>query len=289
MTTLQIVCDSTELVAIFGAEVPDTLVIGGYALPDVDLSSLVAKTREIKLSHLGNPYVPIKWNIRDLNRALNMHNINELQPVISQKSDMLRSQLLAALSGANAILFLSILLAHSNKRQVIGRTKEDLIRYSFGNLLMRAGLYWKDAKVPVEAEVILDWPQSGRRQIFINEYFSGWKDGFSLAEGTEGEKVPYHCGALRDLRFRPSPLFGITDLDERLQLADLVVGAARSFVKFCMGEVTETDFGVQQFVSLAPRLYREGGWKCFGRGLTVSPANSPFSEMIFTGFDKLKC
>jgi hypothetical protein len=212
--------------------------------------------------------------------------LSEILPSIKQKSDVLRTDLLQALIDVGATLFISIILAYSNRKQVIGKTKNDLIRYSFASLLMRAGLYSKRCNSGLEVQVILDWPEGSKRWLFVNEYYTGWRDGTSV---TDQETVQYFCGPLNTLRFRPSLLFGITDPDERLQLADLVVGAGRSFVNFCLGNCTENDFGVQRFVSIAPSLDRAAGWKCFGHGITVAPANSPFSEAILQGLKKLKC
>jgi hypothetical protein len=284
MSTIEIICDNTELTAIYGAEVPDVIVIGGYALPDSDLPALLDKVRHRKQAHFANPHVPIKWNVKDLQRALNVHGLDHMLPSIIQKSEAVRKDLLQSLVETNATLFISILLAYSNRKQVLGKTKDDLIRYSFGNLLMRTGIFCKRANFDGHTQVILDWPDSGKRNIFISEYLTGWKDGVSI---TEQEQIQYHCGPLSAIRFRSAPLFGITDLDERLQLADLVVGASRSFVDFCMGRRKESDFGVQQFVSISRSFDREDGWKCFGHGITVAPANSPFSKIIFDGFKKL--
>jgi hypothetical protein len=286
MPSIEIVCDSADLTAVYGAAVPDVLVIGGFGLPDSMLPSLVRSVRDTKRRHLGNSYVPMKWNVKDLQRALELHSQSEILPVIKQKNNVLRTDLLQNLISARATLFISIILAYSNRKQVIGKTKDDLIRYSFGNLLMRVGLYSKRCNSGLDVQVILDWPEGGKRQPFISEYHTGWRDGASL---TDQEKVHYSCGPLSALQFRPGLLFGVTDLDERLQLADLVVGAGRSFINFCLGKCIKNDFGVQQFVSIAPFLDRVDGWRCFGHGITVAPANSTFSEAILAGFKELKC
>jgi hypothetical protein len=178
-----------------------------------------------------------------------------------------------------------VILAYSNRRQILGASKDDLVRYSFGNFLMRAGLFCKERE-PAEVQLIVDWPESERRRLFVEEYYSGWKDGKSV---TAAESIEYRSGPLSSLGFRAGPLFGVTDVDVRLQLADLVVGTCRSFINYCMRVTTEQDFGVQQFKAIARCLDRADGWRCFGRGITVAPANSDFSQTILNGFNALGC
>jgi hypothetical protein len=282
---MEIVCDASELTAIFAAEAPDTFVIAGYAVPSTQVNSLVRRAMDIKGELMENTNVPIKWNVRDLERALKLHELSELLPKIREKSNEVRKALLESLCRSGATLFLSVILAYSNKRQVLGESKDDLVRYSFSNFLMRAGLFCKENS-DTDVQLIVDWPDKGQRHVFVEEFYSGWKNGKSV---TAAESITYHCGPLSSLGFRAGPLFGVTDVDVRLQLADLLVGTCRSFINYCMKRLPEEDFGVQQFKAIAPRLDRADGWKCFGRGITVAPANSEFSQAILSGFNALGC
>jgi len=282
---MEIVCDASELTAVFGAQAPDTFVLAGYAIPSTQVGPLIRCAEEIKRELLGNSNVPIKWNVRDLTRALELHGLSELLPQIREHSKEVRKALLDSLCQSGATLFLSVILAYSNRRQVLGRSKADLVRYSFGNFLMRAGLLCKETG-PADVQLIVDWPDKGEPRLFIEEFYSGWKDGKSV---TVDQSIEYRCGPLSSLGFRPGLLFGVTDIDVRLQLADLLVGACRSFIDYCMDCGRKEDFGVQQFKAIAPCLDRADGWKCFGRGITVAPAKSHFSEVIFKGFNALGC
>jgi hypothetical protein len=278
---LEIICDASELTAIFGAEVPDTFLVAGYSVPSAQVDSLIQRVGEIKKELLGNTNVPIKWNVNDLKRALDLHGLTDLLPAIKKSSGEIRKALLESLCDASV---LSVILAYSNKRQVLGKSKDDLGRYAFGNFLMRTGLFCKE-KATDEVQLILDWPDRNQRQVFVSEFYSGWRDGKSV---TANESIGYQCGPLNALGFRAGPLFGVTDLDVRLQLADLFVGVCRSFINYCLKPGTEPGFGVQQFKAIAPSLYRVDG-KCLGRGLTVAPANSDFSGMIVDGLNALGC
>jgi hypothetical protein len=282
---MEIVCDASELTAVSGAEAPDTFVVAGYSVPSTQVRPLIQSAEAIKEQLLANRNVPIKWNVKDLGRALELHGLSDLLPRIKEKSNEIRKALLESLCRSGATLFLSVILAYSNRRQVLGKTKDDLVRYSFGNFLMRAGLFSKESSA-TEVQLILDWPDKDQRRLFVQEFYSGWRDGKSI---TAAESISYHSGPLSAIGFRAGPLFGVTDIDIRLQLADLVVGACRSFINYCMNRAAEADFGVQQFKAIAPNFDRADGWRCFGRGITVAPANSDFSKTILDGFNALGC
>jgi hypothetical protein len=284
---MEIVCDASELTAIFGAEAPDTFVVAGYSIPSTQLCSLIRGAEGIKKEFLGDVNVPIKWNLKDsgFQRALELHGSPELLPTIKEKSNAIRQALLELLCSSGATLFLSVILAYSNKKRVLGKSKDDLVRYSFGNFLMRAGLFCRE-RSPTEIQVIMDWPDKGDRRPFVREFYSGWKSGKS---GTGADSIDYRCGPLSSLGFRAGLLFGVTDVDIRLQLADLVVGTCRSFVNYCMTPTRDHDFGVQQFKAIAPHLDHGDRRGCFGRGITVAPTNSRFSGTILDGLNTLGC
>jgi hypothetical protein len=282
---MEVICDASELTAVFGAQAPNTFVLAGYSIANDHVPRLIKRAGEIKEAAFGDKNVPIKWNVKDLDRALKLHGLSDLSPKIKEKSNLVRGELLTALSDSGATLFLSVLLAYSNDRQVLGESKDDLVRYSFSNFLMRVGLFCKEHNGG-DVQVILDWPDKDQRQIFVEEYLSGWRDGKSYSAD---QSVDYRCGPLTSIGFREAPVFGVTDLDVRLQFADLLVGACRSFINFSMGCVPKEHFGVQQFKAIAPCLDRADGWRCFGRGITVAPANSAFSRSVLTTFNALGC
>jgi hypothetical protein len=175
---MEVICDASELTAVFGARAPDTFVLAGYSIANDHVPRLIKRAGEIKEAVFGDKNVPIKWNVKDLDRALKLHGLSDLSPKIKEKSNLVRGELLTALSDSGATLFLSVLLAYSNDRQVLGESKDDLVRYSFGNFLMRVGLFCKEHNGG-DVQVILDWPDKDQRQIFAEEYLSGWRDGKS--------------------------------------------------------------------------------------------------------------
>jgi hypothetical protein len=282
---MELVCDNSELNGIWGAEAPDVLVIGGYIIPSFQVWPLLKKVREIKEARGLDPHCPVKWNMKDLDRALEAHGLIDQKAILIQQSDVIRTELLNALAAAGGKMFASIIRAYSNKKQILGETREDLISFSFGNLLMRVGLYCKDAAGGRRVDVLLDWPERNNRRPFTAEYYTGWRHGRS---GPEGKAVPYQCGALADIAFAPTPIFAGMEFEPRLQLADLVVGTVREFIQFSLGNANEASFGVQRFKFLIPHFYQVAGPQILGRGITVSPANSNFSNLVLTALKHLQ-
>jgi hypothetical protein len=185
---MELVCDNSELSGIWGAEVPDILVIGGYAIARDKVSPLLKKVQEVKAYRGLNHHCPVKWNMRDLDRALAAHELIGQKDILISQSNVLRTDLLNELMATGATLFASAILAYSNKKQVLGKTREDLVCYSFGNLLMRVGLFCKESAGGRRVDVLLDWPERNDRGPFAAEYYTGWRYGRS---GAEEKAVPY--------------------------------------------------------------------------------------------------
>jgi hypothetical protein len=282
---MELVCDNSELNGIWGAEAADVLVIGGYTIPRNKVAPLLKKVLEVKEKRGLNPHCPVKWNMRDLDRALMAHDLIAQSDILIGQSNVLRTELLNELTAAGATIFASAIRAYSNNRQILGQTREDLVSFSFGNLLMRVGLFCKEVAGGRRVDVLLDWPERNNRTPFTAEYYTGWRHGRS---GPEGKAVTYQCGPLADLAFSPAPAFAGMEFEPRLQLADLVAGATRDFINFSLGKVSEDSFGVQRFKSLIPHLYQTPSRQSFGRGITVSPANSDFSTAVLEGLKKLQ-
>jgi hypothetical protein len=282
---MELVCDNSELNGIWGAEAPDVLVIGGYAIARDKVAPLLKKVQKVKENRGLNAHCPVKWNMRDLDRALMAHDLIGQKDILIGQSNVLRTELLTDLTAAGATIFASAIRAYSNKKQILGETREDLVCFSFGNLLMRVGLFCKEAGGGRRVDVLLDWPERHDRSPFTAEYYTGWRHGRS---GPEGKAVKYQCGALADLAFSPAPSFAGIEFEPRLQLADLVVGATREFINFSLGKAKEDSFGVQRFKSLIPHLYQAPGRQMLGRGMTVSPPNSDFSTAVLNSLGKLQ-
>lgn len=281
MSGIHLACDLSELTAVWGAEVPDVFVTCAIAIPDANLSRLLEEVRQTKSQITGTPDHPVKWNMRDIRRALKIHGLTCEESRILGFSDELRGGLLRLLPRSNARLFLSCVLAYSNDKRVLRRTREDLLIFSFANLLMRAGLYKKDLGVEIGVQVLLDWPEKRDPMPFVTEYVAAWRDGSDTAGQT------YFCGPLRDLKFAPGLHFAVTDTEPILQLTDLVVGAFRSFLEFAMSKRPQTDFGVEAFARILPCIHRNQLGAIVGYGIAVSPRESGLCSLIEKGLSAL--
>jgi hypothetical protein len=132
---------------------------------------------------------------------------------------------------------------------------------------MRTGLCCRDLGAS-PTRVVLDWPERGNSGPFVDEYLAAWKLGIS---GKAGRGIKYLCGPLAGQEFEPSLLFGVTDTDPLLQAADLLVGSGRAFIRYALGDLPETDFGVARFRELLVRFHRSDFDRVLDYGIAVSP------------------
>lgn len=95
---MELVCDNSELTGIWGAEAPDVFVIGGYLIERDKTQLLLEQVQRIKEGHGLDAHCPVKWNLRDLDRALAAHDLVDQKEILLGKSDVLRSDLLNALA-----------------------------------------------------------------------------------------------------------------------------------------------------------------------------------------------
>lgn len=261
------------------SQAPDLIITGGFMVTEAIVPSLLSSVRDIKKRISSHPDVPAKWNLKDISRALKLHGLQSLEKKLLASADELRTAMLDALVQADAKLFLSMLQAHSRKKQVLGATRADLVRFSFSNVLMRAGLRLKLNAPADSARVLIDWPEKAQATPFVAEYRSAYCDGCS------GE-IKYLCGPLHERKFEPGLSFGVTDIDPLLQLADMVVGASRAFARSALNATPETDFGVRQFRRLLPLFHTGSEGELLGYGIVVSPKESKVRDVLIDALKK---
>ena len=276
MSRLRFHADLSDLKSVYGPEAHDVLIVGGYAVPEETVESLVAAVQKTKTEICGHDGAPVKWNLKDISRALQFHGLQEKQPELLASSDTIRAQLLGLLRAHGCTLFASVLQAYSNRKQVLGKTRPDLIAFSFCNLLQRFGLFARSG-ASEGGRLFLDWPEKNSPQPFTSEYLTAWRDG-------PGYRVP----PLRTLGFEPALSFGVTDADPLLQLADLVVGISRSLVRHAQGDCPASDFGVQQFQAAIPAFYQSPQGQLRGWGFVVSPKDCTLASQITAAGARLK-
>lgn len=279
-------CDGSELAALEETAVPNIIAVGGFAVPREQRAKLVREVRATKRDLTGDPYVPIKWNIRDLREEIEDRGGPDFYEEVAAVSRDIRSRMLGALRAADGTCFVSLIHAHSEREDVLRDVGGRLPRYCFVNFLQRVGLcVERRIAGGRDVQMILDWPPGNDRSLWEEEYRAGWEEGDSADPGDDSE---YLSGPLSELGFRPSLLYGTTPSNEGLQVADLVVGATREFVKFAhLGEGEIDSVGVQEFGELLPYFHdREG--PVVRRGIAVAPKSSDLLRSINREIDRIQ-
>lgn len=280
-------CDSSQLAAIEGTDVPNIIVVGGFGVRRHRHDDLRDQVRAIKEDHTDDLHVPFKWNIRDARDDIERHGDADFYRTVAGESGEMRSRMLRALRDASATVFTSIIRAYSDREQQLQDVGDRLPRWGFVNLLQRVGLC-VDSNVAgtPDVQMVLDWPSSNQRAPWEAEYRAGWRDGDSANPDHEGK---YLCGPLRDLGFRPGLWYASTAYTEGLQLADLVVGATRRFVQWThLDQRPRTDDGVQEVADLLNYFHDRRAGIVVTRGMVVAPRDGALISDLQAGVRELR-
>lgn len=270
--------DNSELNGIKEADIPDILMFGGIAVPTDIEHELQSRIENIKGCY-AHPRAPIKWNMRDLKSLYERQGQAEIQVHLQDASREWRQEIFAALAEYEVTLIVACIECYSADREKIKATKEQLIRYSFNNGLMRLGLHVQNSH-PDHAQVILDWPDRNDSKPFDMEYSSAFSKGV-----TAESSIPYKCGALSSLRFLDSPTYANMYHSTLLQVADLVVGATREVIECCLGK-KESGQGVD-CTRIVRDKFRGAPDQIFGYGISVSSGNRNFSNSVRNSLSEL--
>lgn len=264
----------------------DIFVTAGFAINTDCLLQLAQAISKVKENRTGYSSYPVKWNMKDIGRARDIHG----KGLTNSREfwDLLREEVLQELFQQQPTIFISILGAHSTKQSISRERHQQLVQYSFGNLLQRFALN-KQTDVDKPAVVTMDWPESNDRTPFIREYLSAWRDGQSHSRHLYTNPPPYYSGPLRALGFLSSIHFAATDIDVYLQATDLIVGATRQFVETAIRQKGEENFGSKCFRQLIlPLVARDPkNQSPLGYGIAISPKDSPLAQQIREALEKI--
>ena len=269
--------DNSELNGIRETTIPDILIFGGIAVPAEEEKELQVAIETIKEKY-GHSRLPVKWNMRDLSKLYEKHEKTEMYNGLLSSSREWRHEMFSALAKFDFKIILSCIESYSEDRKIINKSKAGLIRYIFGNGLMRFGLHVQESQVAFP-QIILDWPDAGNRTPFDTEY------SYAYDRGETPDNVTYHCGPLKDLGFSDSVYYTNMNHSTLLQAADLVVGATREVIECCLGK-REGGQGLE-CIKLVKNNYRGAPDNVVGRGLTVPTGNQEFRNCIVNGLNKL--
>jgi hypothetical protein len=220
--------DNAELHGARGADIQDTMLFGGVAVPAAADFDLRKALEAVKRESLGAARYPIKWNMKDLKSTYARAGLTKEWERITADSQSWRRRIIEQTLGYPFAIIVACVESHSLKRRVIKLRKVALESYAFSNALMRVALHARETGA-TNATVILDWPPRNDREPFDCEYRSAFTQGMSY-----GDHVLYRSGPLKDIGFRDHVCYASMEHATMLQFADVVVGAVREFLGCAM-------------------------------------------------------
>lgn len=249
---------------------PDVFVFGGIIVPDGHQGELTRNVEAVKAKY-GHARAPVKWNFKDTKKFY-----SESEETKAMYESMLKScawwraEIFDVLAASRATLLVTAIEAHSADKNTVLDYRDDLARQCFANALMRYALQVKESKE--WSDMVIDWPASDDRDPFNDEYASGYRDGKNI----DGQ--PYHSGKMSDLPMADSVLFSTTKHSCMLQIADLVVGSSRDFMKACL---LGKDYGPGfAMVRKVRHRFRGAPRNVAAWGLNVSKGNGRFRKKL---------
>lgn len=274
--------DNSELNGIWNAEIPDILIFGGILISEEEIPKLMAVIESQKKEYSPQGDFPIKYNMRDLQAWFDKDGRKDLYTSLLSNSNTWRRSIIQDSLSVDYSIIVSCLNFYSSERKEIIKNKENVTRYTFANALMRVALCIKERKA-ASCEVFLDWPDAGKYTPFIQEYRSALYKGLSY----DTPNIRYYTGPLKSLGFSDSPYFTKMEECVLLQFSDLLIGAVREFVDFCLDQKPHDSFGVQLVRTLVPKFRGYPG-RIVGHGIIVSPRNSELRNCIFRRLFELR-
>jgi len=220
--------DDTE-VNVNGKIGSNIYVFGGYFVMHHQLDQLQKRISKIKGDYGLKGNYPVKWNLRDgrLKRFYEDRGLKEAYKNLLGVSDEIRRSLLQLLKEFHAIV-----MACGLYRQIETTKHVNCYRWAFENLLQRIGLMAqsRDTKSNSDSSllIVVDWPQEGVSKSLFDIYMSGYHDGIAV-----DSSQPYFSGPLSLYRFADSVYHSSTLHCSPLQLADLVAGIIKDFIRWC--------------------------------------------------------
>lgn len=249
---------------------PDVFVFGGIIVPEGHQAELTKNIEVVKAKY-GHARAPVKWNFKDTKKFY-----CESEETMTMYKSMLKScpewraEIFDVLAASKATLLVTAVAAYSDDKNTVLAYRDALARQSFANALMRYALHVKETKE--WSDVVIDWPAGDDRDPFNDEYASGYRAGKNLDGQT------YHSGKMSDLPMADSVLFSTTRHSCMLQLADLVVGSSRDFMKACL---LGKDYGPGfAMVKKVRARFRGAPRDVATRGLNVSNGNVGFRKKV---------
>lgn len=261
--------DHTEFKVNAEASTKDTIVMGGILIGHEEEKKLTSIIREIK-SRYFNPDLPLKFNMKDLKKKYEEHNLLAEFESFTKDSAKWRRELFERSLGIDYKIIISIIKHDQLNKKESSVDKYDVIGYAFNNALMRVALEVQERKEDF-TQVIVDWPDGNNPKPFNNEYYYGFWRGKTAA----GQS--YFSGTLKSVGFHDTVLFASMNHSNMLQFADLLTGSMRDFLS-CGLEDREYAIG-KELTEIVLKKVR-GFPKKMAYGLSISSRNHDLKKRI---------
>lgn len=233
----------------------------------------IIKEEKAKFTH---PNLPIKWNFKDtlVKEKFDRFKRQEEYKKMLAASNTWRREIIERSTEIDYQIICGIIQSYSNDTKVVKKSKPDLLKYSFENVLMRLGI---DAlEHGEETMVLLDWPPENNPQPFIEAFYRL----FHVGQSSAGTMIK--SGKLSDCRFFHTLLFAKCTHSPILQFTDLVIGAVKDFVESKIMD-RQNLFANEIFNLLKPKLRQLNG-KILGYGIIPPTGNAGFRTKLASIF-----
>jgi len=235
------------------SEIVDYFVLGGYLSTFDDMKIIEDSLDKIKIK-FGIPIeLPIKWNCKDLQGFYKSKGRLDVYKNIIDNSDEIRLSLIDVLKKTNCKLIIAAKPVFSKDR------RKDVYNWAFINVLQRLGNVAKHElknDVYPKISIIMDWPDGGNRSffdIYSDAYYAGQQ---------------FYCGELKGLDLNINLASSVTLNSPHLQLADILVGSTKDFIKWCYEDKNEDRVKIF-FPSVLPFFRKSEYNKIMGFGLII--------------------
>ena len=243
----------------------DVFLFGGIIIQEEESKKLTEIIKEIK-SRYGTHYLPIKWNLRDVEDKYTEFGKNDNYKILLRESLTWRKELFERSLSIDYTIVVAAIenfqVGKKNQKDI----KNDLIRYVFSDAMMRVAYELKMKKIN-KSQFVLDWPESACAKPFNTEFF------YAYNKGTNKDGHSYFSGPLKNIGVHDSLLFANMNHSNCLQFADLVVGASKEFLE-CI--LHKGDSNGNELAKILLPKFRGYPDKIFGRGISVSSNNRSF-------------
>ncbi|MCR4433938.1 MAG: DUF3800 domain-containing protein [Caldiserica bacterium] len=259
--------DDTEVLASGKIE-PDVYVFGGYFILQSQLEKFQRRIFQIKEEYGLKGHFPIKWNWKasELKCFYEEQRLLENYNKLFKIGNQIRRPLLQLLKEFHAIV-----MACGLYRQAQTTKHVDCYRWAFENLLQRIGMMAKSHNIGSSSEnnfiIVVDWPQGGVNKRLFDIYMSGYHEGKAM-----DSNQAYFSGPLSTYHFVDSLFHSSTIHCSSLQVADLVAGVLKDFIRWCIKD--DHAQRVREYFSiLSSCFYSSDKGVINGYGLKISGIN----------------